>query len=66
LLDDFGAAQIAFDTVEPGGAEDASHGAANLRTDADRSAIAVAKQHAFDLPAIGQPDQQLLRSIVAL
>ena len=58
--------RLRVDAVEAAGAEHAAHAAADLRADADRAAHFVAEQHALDLPAVGQREQQLLRAVVGL
>ena len=66
LLDDLAGREIAIDAVESAGAEHAAHAAADLRADADRAADFVAEEHALDLPAVGQLQQQLLGAVVGL
>lgn len=66
LFHDLAGRQIAIDAVEAAGTKDAPHGAANLSADADRPPIFIAQQHAFDLAAIRQFQEQLFGAIVRL
>ena len=66
LLDDLAARQIPLQPIEPARAEHAAHAATNLRADANRPPHFIPQQHTLNLPAIRQPEQQLLRAIVRL
>ena len=63
LFDDFARGEVAFDAVEAAGAEDAAHAAADLRADARRTPAFVLDQHAFDLLAVAQLEQKLVRIV---
>ena len=66
LLDDLAGREVAIDAVEPAGAEDAAHAATDLRADADRATDFVAQEHALNLAAVRECEQQLFGAIVGL
>ena len=71
LVDDFLHAQIAFPAVEAARAEFAAVGAADLRGDAERMAVAGVAverrvgrdEHAFDERVVAQPPEEFLRGV---
>ena len=67
FFEDFATGEIAHHTVKAAGAEGTAHGATDLGTDTDGVMLAVvAQQHALDLLAIGQFQQQLFGAVVGL
>ena len=60
LLDDLAPGQVPLDPLQPAGAEDAPHPAADLRADADRPAVVLGHQHALDPPAVAAAQEQLV------
>ena len=60
LFDDLTGGEIALDAVDPAGAEDAPHAAADLRTDARGAAAFVLNQYAFDPFAVAEFHEQLV------
>ena len=63
LADDFAGGQVPDEPHLAGEAERARHGAADLRRDAERHRRRVGDEHRFDLPAVGEPQQELLGAV---
>ena len=55
--------QVPLDPLQPAGAEDAAHAAADLRADADRPAVLLGHQDALDPAAVAALQQQLVRAV---
>ena len=67
LLDDFAGRKVADHAIEPAGAEDAAHRAADLRADAGRAVLlVVAQENALDVLGVVKFQQQLFRSVGGL
>ena len=55
--------QVAFESEQPARAKHAAHGAADLRAEANGPAVGLAHQHALDMAAVLEPQQQFFRAV---
>ena len=63
LAGDFASRQVADQPHLAGQAERARHRAADLRRDAERHRRRVGDEHRLDVPAVGEPEQELLGAV---
>ena len=63
LFEDLAGGQIAVDAVEPAGAEDTAHAAADLRADAGRVAVGFLNEDALDVVAVVQAEDEFVGAV---